>query len=80
MLEINEPAARAELEAVFAAYEQAFVSNNMTALDTFFLHDPTTIRYGVADMQLGIEQLRDYRRGVSPVAGHRLELFGGVFE
>jgi hypothetical protein len=64
---INDPATLAELRAVFDAYERAFVSNDVEALDAFFLHEPTTIRYGVADMQLGIEALRQYRRGVSPV-------------
>jgi hypothetical protein len=65
-MEINEPATLAQLRAVFEAYEAAFVANDMEALDAFFLHEPTTIRYGVADMQQGIEQLRAYRRSVSP--------------
>jgi hypothetical protein len=68
---INEPATLAQLRAVFAAYEQAFVSNDVDALDGFFLHEPTTIRYGVADMQQGMEQLRAYRLKVSPVGLER---------
>ena len=54
---INDPSVVAELRAVFDAYEAAFVANDIDALDRFFLHEPTTIRYGVADMQLGMEQL-----------------------
>jgi hypothetical protein len=70
-VKINDPAILAEMHAVFEAYEHAFVSNDVDALDAFFLHEPTTIRYGVADMQLGIEELRDYRRGVSPIGLER---------
>lgn len=64
-MEIDNPATLAEVRAVFAAYEAAFVANDTDALDGFFLHQPTTIRYGVADRQLGIEELRAYRRSVS---------------
>ena len=70
-MKINDPAALAELRAVFRAYEAAFVANDIDALDGFFLHEPTTIRYGVADMQQGIEQLRAYRSAVSPVGLER---------
>lgn len=70
-MEIDHPATLAEVSAVFTAYERAFVANDTDALDGFFLHAPTTIRYGVADMQLGMEQLRAYRRSVSPVGLER---------
>jgi hypothetical protein len=70
-MDIDHPATLAEVSAVFEAYERAFVTNDTTALDAFFLHAPTTIRYGVADMQLGIEQVRAYRRSVSPVGLER---------
>lgn len=66
-MEINEPTTLAEVRAAFEAYERAFVDNDVDALDGFFLHAPTTIRYGVADMQLGMDELRAYRRTVSPV-------------
>lgn len=65
-MEINNPATLAQLRTVFDAYERAFVSNDTEALDAFFLHAPTTIRYGVADSQLGMEELRAYRASVSP--------------
>lgn len=66
-MEINEPGTLAEVRAVFEAYERAFVANDLDALDSFFLHAPTTIRYGASDMQLGMEELRAYRSRVSPV-------------
>jgi hypothetical protein len=65
-VEINEPTTLAEVRAAFEVYERAFVANDIDALDGFFLHAPTTIRYGVADMQLGIDELRAYRLTVSP--------------
>jgi hypothetical protein len=64
-VEIDNPKTLAELRAVFTAYERAFVANDIDALDGFFLHAPTTIRYGVADMQLGMDELRAYRQSVS---------------
>lgn len=70
-MEINEPTTLADLEAVFIAYERAFVANDTAALDAFFLHEPTTIRYGVADMQQGMDELRAYRLAVSPVGLER---------
>lgn len=72
-MEIDEPSTLAELRAVFEAYERAFVANDVAALDAFFLHEPTTIRYGVADMQRGMDELRAYRQAVSP-AGLEREL------
>lgn len=70
-MEIDNPAALAELRAVFEAYERAFVANDIDALDRFFLHAPTTIRYGVADMQQGMDELRAYRRTVLPTGIER---------
>ena len=68
---IDDPAALAEMVAVFEAYEAAFVANDIDALDGFFLHEPTTIRYGAADMQRGIDELRAYRRSVAPAGLER---------
>ena len=45
-LPINLPAVKAEVEAVFARYETALVSNDIATLDALFLDSPTTIRYG----------------------------------
>ncbi|MEO6013113.1 MAG: oxalurate catabolism protein HpxZ [Devosia sp.] len=70
-MKIDDPATLTEVRAVFDAYERAFVANDITALDGFFLHAPTTIRYGAGDMQLGMEQLRAYRQSVAPVGLER---------
>jgi hypothetical protein len=70
-VEIDAPGTLAELRATFEAYERAFVANDTAALDGFFLHAPTTIRYGVADMQLGMDELRAYRRSVPAIGLER---------
>jgi hypothetical protein len=70
-MEIDNPALLAELRAAFEAYERAFVANDLDALDGFFLHASTTIRYGAGDMQLGMEELRAYRRTVPPAGLER---------
>jgi hypothetical protein len=72
-VEIDDPATLAEMRAVFDAYEHAFVSNDIEALNGYFLDAPTTIRYGVADMQLGMGELRAHRRQ-APTVGLGREL------
>ena len=71
--EIDEPETLAQMRAVFEAYERAFVANDIDVLNTYFLDAPTTIRYGVADMQLGLDELRAYRRS-APATGLEREL------
>ena len=53
----------------FWAYEKAFMANDVEALIDFFWSDSRLTRYGIADRQLGIEQMRAFRRA-SPA--HRL--------
>lgn len=50
-----------ELHAVFTAYEAALMSNDVDALNAFFWDDARTTRYGIADRQWGIDELRAYR-------------------
>jgi len=65
-LEIDIPAVRAEVEAAFAAYEQALVENDVAALDRFFLDAPTTIRYGVGESLYGYAEIAAFRAARSP--------------
>lgn len=46
----------------FWAYEKAFMANDVEALIDFFWSDSRLTRYGIADRQLGIEQMRAFRR------------------
>lgn len=61
-MEIDLADVVAELRAVFDDYERAFVENDIAALNRYFLDAPTTIRYGVADRQMGMDEIRAYRR------------------
>jgi len=59
--DINLPEVRAEVEAVFARYEDALVHNRVDILDALFWHSPATVRYGVAENLVGIEAIRAFR-------------------
>lgn len=61
--EINTPETVAEVKECFETYEAALMSNDLVRLDAFFWDSPLVTRYGIADRQLGVEQLRAFRRG-----------------
>ena len=63
---IDDPAVKAEVEAVFAAYETALVTNDVATLEALFHDDPRTIRYGAGENLYGMEAIRHFRRGRSP--------------
>ena len=65
-VEIDLPDVKAEVEAAFAAYEQALVGNDVAALDGFFLGRPTTIRYGAAENLYGYAEIAAFRAARSP--------------
>jgi hypothetical protein len=72
--EINLPEVVAEVEAVFARYEDALINNRIEVLDELFWDSPRTIRYGIAENLYGIEEIRAYRSGRSPASlARRLE-------
>ena len=60
-MEINRQDVLAEVEAVFARYEAALVSNDVSVLDELFAAAPTTIRYGIGENLHGIEEIRAFR-------------------
>jgi hypothetical protein len=64
---VNDPKILAEVEAAFAAYERALVSNDIAALDAFFLDAPQTIRYGIAENLYGHGAIKAFRAARSPV-------------
>lgn len=72
-MQINHPETLAEVEAVFARYEQALVGNDVAVLDELFFASPTTIRYGGAENLYGIDEIRAFRRARS-AAGLEREL------
>lgn len=65
-MEIDIPEIKAELEAAFAIYETALVTNDVETLDGLFLDAPTTIRYGGGENLYGYAEIAAFRAGRSP--------------
>jgi hypothetical protein len=65
---IDDPATKAEVEARFAAYETALMTNDVTALDDFFWPSPLALRFGAGESLFGFEAIAAFRaaRGGSP--------------
>jgi hypothetical protein len=66
MLVINHPQVRAEVQAVFARYEDALVNNKVEVLDALFWHSPHTVRYGAAENLYGFDAIAAFRAARSP--------------
>ena len=60
--EIDLPYVVEDVTRQFWAYEKAFMANDVDALIDFFWTDPRLTRYGIADRQLGIDEMRAFRR------------------
>ncbi len=58
---INIPDVKAEVEKVFAEYEQALVTNDVDTLDRLFLDAATTIRYGGGENLYGYDEIAAFR-------------------
>ena len=71
---INDPQTLAEVEAEFARYETALVTNDVAALDNFFWRDARVIRYGGGENLYGFDEIAAFRAGRSP-AGLERTLF-----
>jgi hypothetical protein len=56
-MDINIAEVKAEVEAAFAEYEKALISNDVETLDRLFLDSPNTIRYGAAENLYGYAEL-----------------------
>ena len=66
-MEINNPAILAEVEAAFARYEAALMSNDTVELQLLFWRNPQTIRYGIAENLYGHDEIGGFRAARSPV-------------
>ena len=71
-MEIDIPAVKAEVAAVFAEYERALVENDVAALDRLFLDAPTTIRYGGSENLYGYAAIAAFRAARAPTGLKRL--------
>lgn len=72
--ELDNASVVAEVTALFHAYEKALMSNEVEALLGFFWADARLTRYGIADRQLGIDEMIAFRRATqAPDFTRRLE-------
>lgn len=65
--QINLPEVLAEVQAVFARYEDALVHNRVEVLDELFWDSPQTVRYGAAENLVGYAQIQAFRATRSPL-------------
>ena len=59
---VNDPQVLAEVQAAFAAYEQALMANDVPALDALFWASPQVLRYGVGETLYGQDEIAAFRR------------------
>tara|TARA_R110002020_G_scaffold48670_4_gene138646 strand:- start:1197 stop:1571 length:375 start_codon:yes stop_codon:yes gene_type:complete len=64
-MDINLPDVKAEVEAAFARYETALVTNDVGVLDDLFWVSPLTIRYGAGENLYGYDEIMAFRAGRS---------------
>ncbi len=64
---INDPKVLSEVEAAFARYERALVTNDADTLTSLFWDSPLTIRYGIGEILYGSGEIAAFRAARSPV-------------
>ena len=69
---VDDPAVHATVSAAFARYEAALLAGDHAVLDELFWANPATVRFGIADHQWGIDELRTWRATQEPLTGRRL--------
>lgn len=60
-MEINLPDVVAEVQAVFARYERALVSNDVASLNDLFWRDAKVLRFGLSESLYGHEAIAGFR-------------------
>lgn len=63
---LNDPVVVAEVRLAFDRYEAALLANDADVLDAMFLHRDDTVRYGVSELQYGIDAIRAFRSVQQP--------------
>jgi hypothetical protein len=66
-MDINLPDVKAEVEAAFAKYEVALMSNDVEGLQSLFWGSDLTIRYGIGENLYGYQEIGAFRVARSPV-------------
>lgn len=70
-MEVNKSEIVAEVTAAFIEYERALVDNELETMNALFWHTPQTVRYGIAEVQHGGEEIRAWRASCQPVPRSR---------
>jgi hypothetical protein len=70
-MDIDIPEVKAEVEAIFARYEQALTTNDVAVLDELFWNDAKVVRYGIAENLYGYGEIATFRAARSPVGLQR---------
>jgi len=70
--EVDRADVVAAVRAEFEAYEAALVDGDREALDGAFWASASTVRFGVADRQDGIDEIRRWRATQGPLVGRAL--------
>ncbi len=65
-MKLNDPLIVAEVREAFDRYERALLANDNDALLAMFFDDPSTVRYGVAEVQHGFAEVAAFRRSQAP--------------
>jgi hypothetical protein len=65
-VEINRPQVVAEVAAAFAGYEKALVDGDAGLVAGYFWESGETVRYGIADHQVGYDEQLAWRRAQPP--------------
>ncbi|UJR13129.1 hypothetical protein I4U23_000153 [Adineta vaga] len=69
--EINKHEVVAQVKAAFTRYEQALIDNDVNTMNLMFWNAPETVRYGIADIQHGVEAIYQWRTTAQPVPAER---------
>jgi hypothetical protein len=70
-MEVNRPEVKAEVEAAFAKYESALMSNDVETLQSLFWNSERTIRYGINENLYGHKEICAFRAARSPLGLER---------
>jgi len=71
-MQINDPQALAEVEALFQRYQDAIISNDVAVLNALFWDNTLTIRYGTGENLYGHAAIAAFR-GTRTAAQHARE-------
>ena len=63
---LNDPAVVAEVREAFERYERALLAHDADVLDAMFVQRADTVRYGVGEIQYGIDEIRAFRARQQP--------------